>query len=58
MYRVVMDRERWFNVVMGARYETDTASTDQLAERIPLPQAVVEALAFDLRVFANDAPKE
>ena len=57
MYRVVMDRERWFNVVMGDRYETDTGSTDRMADRIPLPQAVVDALAFDLRVFGEGAPQ-
>ena len=56
MYRVVMDRERWFNVIMGDRYETDTGSTDRMAERIPLPQAVVDTLAFDLRVFGEGAP--
>ena len=49
--------KRWFNVVMGDRYETDTGSTDRMADRIPLPQAVVDALAFDLRVFGEGAPQ-
>jgi len=48
MFRVVMDRERWFKVVMGERYKTDAWSTDKLAERIPLPQAASDFLAFRL----------
>lgn len=47
-YRVVMDRERWFNVVMGGEVKMDARTTDKLAERIPLPQAVVQALTFRL----------
>ena len=49
MYRVVTDRERWFNVIMGEEYCLDARTTDRLAERIPLPASVAEALAFDLR---------
>jgi Helicase conserved C-terminal domain len=48
MYRVVTDRERWFQVVMGEDYRTDEASTDKLAERVPLPEAAARALAFRL----------
>jgi superfamily II DNA/RNA helicase len=29
MYRVVMDRERWFQVVMGEEYRLDLASTER-----------------------------
>jgi hypothetical protein len=36
MYRVVMDRERWFNVVMGEQFKVDARSTEALAQRIPL----------------------
>lgn len=50
MFRVVRDRERWFNVVMGERYRTDERSTDKLAERVPLPETAARALAFDLAV--------
>lgn len=50
MYRVVMDRERWFKVVMGEQYKVDARSTDKLAERIRLPLAAAEALAFRLEV--------
>ena len=53
MYRVVMDRERWFNVVMGETYHVDARSTDKLAERIPLPESAALALAFDLHVWTK-----
>jgi len=46
----VTDRERWFNIVMGNEVAMDTASTERLAERFPVPQALVDDLAFDLRV--------
>ena len=50
MYRVVMDRERWFGVVMGEKYSADLRTTDRLAERIPLPESAAAELAFDLSV--------
>ncbi len=50
MYRVVMDRERWFKVVMGEKFKVDVRTTDRLAERIPLPDSVADALAFRLQV--------
>jgi superfamily II DNA/RNA helicase len=50
MFRVVRDRERWFSVVMGEKYQTDEQSTDRLAERIAFPEAAAKALAFDLSV--------
>lgn len=50
MYRVVMDRERWFNVVMGEQYRVDARSTDRMAQRIPLPDIVAEDLPFRLSV--------
>ena len=50
MYRVVMDRERWFSVVMGEKYTTDARSTDRIAERVPLPEAAAKELAFRLDV--------
>jgi ERCC4-related helicase len=51
MYRVVMDRERWFNVVMGEDYKVDIRSTDKIANRIPFPLAAANELAFDLSVL-------
>ena len=51
MYRVVMDRERWFKIVMGERYKVDAKTTEKLAERIPFPERAADKLAFDFSVF-------
>jgi ERCC4-related helicase len=48
MYRVVMDRERWFSVVMGEKYRVDARSTEKLAQRLPLPEGLAQSLAFKL----------
>lgn len=50
MYRVVTDRERWFNVVMGEKYRVDARTTDKLARRVPLPASVAKELALRLEV--------
>lgn len=50
MYRVVTERERWFNVVMGEKYKVDAASTDKYAERIPFPEELAKELSFNLEV--------
>ena len=52
-YRVVMDRERWFQVLMGENYRTDDSFTEAAAERVPLPIAATEALAFKLSVQSD-----
>jgi len=52
-FRVVTDRERWFQVLMGADYRTDESFTEKAADRIPLPEAAARALAFDLSVRAD-----
>jgi ERCC4-related helicase len=51
MYRVVMDRERWFKVVMGENYKVDAFNTDKLAERILFPIEAAEELSFKLSVI-------
>lgn len=51
MYRVVMDRERWFNVVMGEEYSPDSMNTERLASRIELPESIARELSFKLEVF-------
>jgi len=51
MFRVVTDRERWFQVVMGEDYRIDEAHTDKLAERVALPESVIRELAFRLEVY-------
>jgi hypothetical protein len=50
MYRVVMDRERWFKVVMGEKYSLDARTTEKIAERIPIPLSLAEELSFKLGV--------
>jgi hypothetical protein len=50
MYRVVKDRERWFNVVMGEQLDTSEWATDHIAERVLLPDSLVKALTIDLSV--------
>ena len=50
MYRVVMDRDRWFNVVMGGSFEVDYQTTEKLSERIPLPSQVLQQLKMNLEV--------
>jgi len=50
MYRVVMDRERWFSVVMGEEYKVDARTVEKLAKRIPFPEDAARELAFRLEV--------
>lgn len=49
MFRVVRDRERWFQIVMGQKFELDERTTEALASRIPLPPEIASELVFDLR---------
>jgi superfamily II DNA or RNA helicase len=49
-YRVVKDRERWFNVVMGATLKLDEHSTDRLAERVQLPIELANRLGLNLQI--------
>ena len=51
MYRVVMDRERWFKVVMGESYKIDAQTTEKMASRIPFPEEAANMLAFDLSIL-------
>jgi hypothetical protein len=50
MYRVVMDRERWFNIVMGEKFNLNPRVTEKMAERVPLPESLVKELIFHLEV--------
>ena len=50
MYRVVTERERWFNIIMGEEYKVDAVSTDKYAERIPFPEELAKELSFNLEV--------
>ena len=51
MYRVVMARERWFNVVMGEDYMVDVRTTEKFANRVPFPTNAANELALKLNVF-------
>jgi len=48
MFRVLRDRERWFQIVMGQKYEFDEATSETIASRIPLPTELARQLTFDL----------
>jgi hypothetical protein len=48
MFRVLRDRERWFQVVMGQKFEFDEAASEEMAQRIPLPAELAQSLTFDL----------
>lgn len=50
MFRVVTDRERWFSVVMGEKYDLTEKATERLSRRIPLPESVAHQLALRLEV--------
>lgn len=53
MFRVVMDRERWFRVIMGEEIKQDLTSVEALASRFPLPQSLARKLAFNLAICAD-----
>lgn len=53
MYRVVMDRERWFQIVMGEDFRTDEHSTEEAAQRVPLPESVAKELTLRLEVHGR-----
>lgn len=48
MYKVVKDRERWFQIIMGEKYEVDEMATDRRAERIELPETLRRELSLRL----------
>lgn len=51
MFKVVMDRERWFKVVMGDQVKIESVfETDKIASRVPFPETAAEELAFRLEV--------
>lgn len=50
MYRVVTERERWFNIIMGEKYKVDAYNTDKYAQRIPLPEELSVELSFNLSI--------
>lgn len=53
MFRVVRDRERWFHIVMGAKFEFDEASSEAIADRVPFPRELARDLIFDLSCWSE-----
>ena len=49
-FRVVKDRKRWFNVVMGESLQLDEWATGRLAKRVPLPPELARELSLRLEV--------
>lgn len=56
MFRVLRDRERWFQVVMGMKFEFDEATSEAISCRIPLPRELARTLTFNLSCW-SDKPK-
>jgi superfamily II DNA/RNA helicase len=54
LFRVVMDRERWFGVVMGAEesmtrvLKANAWEIEKMASELPVPQAMVDELRLNL----------
>lgn len=48
MFRVVRDRERWFQIVMGQKFEFDEGASEEIAARVQLPDELAKQLTFDL----------
>ncbi len=57
-FQVVSDRERWFNIVMGAEYIDDAASTERQAGRLRLAASISEDLTFRLEVYTGKPATE
>jgi superfamily II DNA or RNA helicase len=53
MFRVLRDRERWFQIVMGQKFEFDEASSEAIACRVPLPTELADSLTFNLACWSN-----
>lgn len=52
MFRVLRDRERWFQIVMGQKFEFDEATSEAIACRLPLPSELSRALTFNLSCWS------
>lgn len=48
MFRVLRDRERWFQIVMGQKFEFDEAASEAIANRLVLPAELAKQLTFTL----------
>ena len=52
---MVHDRERWFQIVMGQKFEFDEATSEDLASRVPLPEELAARLSFNLARWSPEA---
>ena len=50
MFKVVMDRAQWFNIVMGDSVELNEQSIDGIADRIQMPDSLKDQLSLNLAV--------
>jgi hypothetical protein len=57
MFRVLRDRERWFQIVMGQKFEFDEATSEAIACRLALPNELAKRLTFSLSCW-SDAPHD
>lgn len=53
MFRVLRDRERWFQIVMGQKFEFDEATSEAISCRLPLPNELARALTFNLSCWSD-----
>lgn len=56
-FQVVTNRERWFNVVMGAEYSDDAASTEKQAKRLRLAVTLAEELRRTIELESTTSPR-
>lgn len=49
-FKVVKDRARWFSIVMGDDGDLDEENADAIAERVPMPQDLIDRLTLHLSV--------
>lgn len=50
MFRVVRDRDRWFQVLLGEKFEPEEAEANAIERRVPLPPLAARDLTFRLAV--------
>ncbi len=53
MFRVLRDRERWFQIVMGQKFEFDEAASEAIANRLILPAELAKHLTFNLSCWCG-----
>lgn len=58
MFRVLRDRERWFQIVMGQEFSFDERTSEEMLSRVPLPTQLGEDLVFDLARYRLGAVTE